>query len=310
MQPPGASSPVSVVIPTHNRADLLRAAVDSVLAQTLPAREIVIADDGSTDHTRAVVSAFEAAGAPIVWLPAPPDGTPPGNRRSAARNRGVAAATAPWIAFLDSDDLWHPLRLERQLADLPRTPDAGFAFCNLQRFDGRGPFGGPYLAPHADYSGQILGELLAEALVLSSTLMVRRTALAAVGGWGSPRLGEDYELALRLAAAYPAGYLPAVLVGLREHPGRTTLAEQERPLLDHIGILQGFVATHPELPAAGRARARHAIANTHIKLARFYLDHGHPARARRHLRAVLWQRPWDRRLPAAYLRSWVPGRRE
>ena len=88
--------PVSVVIPTYNRADLLRAALESVQAQTVPVREIVVVDDGSTDHTAAVVHELTAAGAPILYVPLPHL-----NQRGAARNRGAAATTSPLIAFLE-----------------------------------------------------------------------------------------------------------------------------------------------------------------------------------------------------------------
>ncbi len=300
-------SPVSVVIPTYNRAELLRATLASVVAQTLPPREIAVADDDSTDHTGAVIAAFAAAGAPIVAVPGPPDSPPGTNRRSAARNRGAAATTAPWVAFLDSDDLWEPVRLERQMAALAGQPAAGFAFCNLQQFGpGGAPVAPPYLPRAADYNGRILDALLAEALIPSSTLVARRDALAAVGGWGDVRNGEDYDLTLRLAARYPASYVPEALVRLREHAGRGSRNERERPLADTLTILARFLADHPDLPAPTRARGRRGLANVHYKLARLYLAWGEPAAARRHLRALLRLRPWERRALGAYLRSWAP----
>src|SRR5436305_9869201 len=99
-EPTRTSAPVSVVIPTYNRAALLREALASVLAQTLPAREIAVVDDGSTDETAALVAELTTAGAPIVYLPGSHE-----NRRGPARNWGAAATTAPYIAFLDADDM-------------------------------------------------------------------------------------------------------------------------------------------------------------------------------------------------------------
>src|SRR5437763_17202808 len=92
---------VSVVIPTYDRADLLCEAVGSVLAQTLPAVEVVVVDDGSTDRTPEVVDDLLGQGAPLVYLRGPHL-----NKRGEARNRGVAAASCSLIAFLDSDDVW------------------------------------------------------------------------------------------------------------------------------------------------------------------------------------------------------------
>jgi glycosyltransferase involved in cell wall biosynthesis/peptidoglycan/xylan/chitin deacetylase (PgdA/CDA1 family) len=103
---------VSVVIPTYDRAHLLVRAVESALAQTCPPDEIIVVDDGSTDDTAAVMAALINAKPPhspeIRYFVQGRKGP------SAARNRGIAEAQGEWIAFLDSDDLWHPEKLERQ----------------------------------------------------------------------------------------------------------------------------------------------------------------------------------------------------
>ncbi len=98
---------VSVVIPSYNRAGWLPAAVGSVLAQTHPATEILIVDDGSTDNSAEVCAAFPA---PVRYIRQQNAGV------SAARNRGMREATGEFIALLDSDDLWLPEKLAVQLA--------------------------------------------------------------------------------------------------------------------------------------------------------------------------------------------------
>jgi glycosyltransferase involved in cell wall biosynthesis len=293
---------VSVVIPTYNRAELLHAALDSVLAQTVPAKEIVVVDDGSTDHTVEVVSALQSGGAPIVRLEGPHK-----NRRGEARNRGVAATSSPLVAFLDSDDVWRPNRLQRQLEALENAPGAGFAFCNVYRFDERGLVGEvPCLKPEADYNGSILGEMLEEPLAVSSTLLVRREAFDALRGFADLRMNEDYELTLRLAARYAASYVPDVLVLMREHAGRTSRSARELPLLDYIHIVERFLAAHPEVSSPVRARARKGLANVHFKLARLYAEEGDRAASRRHLWAMVRLRPLNRRALLAGLRSLAP----
>lgn len=292
---------VSVVIPTYNRAELLRLAVQSVLEQTVPVWEIVVVDDGSTDHTSDVIRELIGQGAPLRYLPGAHE-----NRRGPARNRGVAATSAPLIAFLDSDDLWLPQRLARQLAAWAARPEAGFAFCNVHRFDERGLIGPlPCLHPAADYNGAILGAMLEEPLAVPSTLIVRREAFAQVGGFADLPINEDYVLAVRLAAASPASYVPEVLVHMREHTNRTSHAYQEQSLTGYLRIVGEFLAAHPDLPPAVRAQGRRGLANVHAKLAQLYLGVGDKARARSHARALLALRPWDRRALTAW-RAWAP----
>jgi glycosyltransferase involved in cell wall biosynthesis len=110
---PIASRRVSVVVPTFNRAELIQETIESVLRQTTPAHEIIVVDDGSTDSTCAVVRAY---GDRVVLL------SDDHRSAAAARNRGLARATGDWIAFLDSDDIWTPTKLEKQLEYLDRHP--------------------------------------------------------------------------------------------------------------------------------------------------------------------------------------------
>lgn len=117
---------VDVVIPACNAARHLREAIDSALAQTLPPARVIVVDDGSADATASVARGF---GAPVEVI------AHPRNRgAAAARNTGIAAATAPWVAFLDADDRWLRDKLARQCAALEANPDAAFALCRVREF--------------------------------------------------------------------------------------------------------------------------------------------------------------------------------
>src|SRR3954468_14887110 len=102
---------VSIIVPTYNRRELLRDALDSVRRQTFTDWEAIVADDGSTDESAADVDALGDSRLPVLRLP---------HSCSAARvrNAGLGAARGEWIAFLDSDDIWLPNKLEHQLAEL------------------------------------------------------------------------------------------------------------------------------------------------------------------------------------------------
>ena len=114
---------ISVVIPTCNRRDLLPRALDSVLAQTSLADEIIVVDDGSHDGTPELVRRNYPQARLIVQSNA---------GVSAARNRGISSATGEWIAFLDSDDAWLPRKLERQLQSLHNIRN--FDWCTAMKY--------------------------------------------------------------------------------------------------------------------------------------------------------------------------------
>jgi glycosyltransferase involved in cell wall biosynthesis len=94
---------LSVIIPTYNRASLVRAAVDSALRQSVPPHEVLVCDDGSTDDTVVLLQQGFADVPKVKVLSLPHSGLP-----AAARNAGIAAASGEWLGFLDSDDVWLP----------------------------------------------------------------------------------------------------------------------------------------------------------------------------------------------------------
>lgn len=110
---------VSVIIPTYNRASLITQAVDSVLARSYRSVEIIVVDDGSTDETEAVLARY---GHSIRFIRQPNLG------RSEARNTGLEAARGTLVAWLDSDNYWHPGKLAAQVDYLERHPDTGLVF--------------------------------------------------------------------------------------------------------------------------------------------------------------------------------------
>ena len=168
----GSDLSVSAVIPAYNSERFIGDAIQSVLAQTIELAEIIVVDDGSSDHT-----AEAAAGFPRTRVIQRPNGG-----AGAARNTGVHAASGEWIAFLDSDDVWLPRKTEIQLACI--TPEAGVIHCN--RFDPI-KFGSLW---HR------------QAHVSPSGAMVRKQTLLDVGGFEESRaiMGvEDLNLWLRIA---------------------------------------------------------------------------------------------------------------
>ncbi len=128
----GPGSPlVTVVIPTFNRAGMIGQALDSVLAQSYPSREVVVVDDGSTDNTAAVVRAY---GDLVRYVRTERGGV------AHARNVGMRHARGRYLTFLDSDDLLYPYALELQTSLLERFPQAGLVCAEMSGFDDHGFF--------------------------------------------------------------------------------------------------------------------------------------------------------------------------
>ncbi|MFN2617711.1 MAG: glycosyltransferase family 2 protein [Thermoleophilaceae bacterium] len=208
-----ARGAVSVVIPTRDRADLLAVTLRSVLDQTRPPAHVIVADDGSTDHTRRVV---EEAGARLVPNP---DG---GWGASAARNAGLEVVETAYVAFLDSDDLYRPRALERLQTALEAHEGAPFAYGQALAAR-RTPEGWAHegvIKPLPRELSDPLGSLFARNSVPSGGALVRTEAAKAIGGYDPGiAFSEDHAFWLRLAQNGEPAYLPDVVCIHRRHGG-------------------------------------------------------------------------------------------
>ncbi|MCU0722688.1 MAG: glycosyltransferase [Planctomycetes bacterium] len=207
---------MSVVVPTFERRGFVVEAVRSVLAQTWRDLEAVVVDDGSTDGTAEAVAAI---GDPRVRVVRKEH-----SGIAATRNRGIAEARGGFLAFLDSDDLWVPEKLEKQMALF--RGDTGFVYARYRSVsDGRTlrskPVGGP--------SGRIYHALLRRIFVQTSTAVVRREAAEAVGPFDeSLAYADEYDFFLRLAERFPCGFVDEDLVIYRIHGGNESRREKVR----------------------------------------------------------------------------------
>jgi len=214
---------ISVIIPTYNRAWALGEALDSVLAQTYPAVELIVVDDGSTDETPDLLARYGDA---LRVLTLENGGV------SRARNHGISASTGEFIAFLDSDDRWLPDKLAEQAAFFKATPEA--LICQTEEIWIRN---GKRVNPckhHKKPSGDIFEASLHLCLVSPSAVMMRRSLLEDVGLFDeSLPACEDYDLWLRIACRYPVYTTPSPLVV--KHGGHDDQLSKT-PLLDRFRI--------------------------------------------------------------------------
>ena len=204
---------VSVIIPTFNRAHLIREALQSVFAQTFRGYEVIVVDDGSTDNTQEVLTPYLSR---IRYVRQENQGA------SLARNRGILLSQAPYVAFLDSDDKWTPEKLERQVAYLEAHPNAGLVYGQMLSYSLHDTDKKRILPSKIVRSFQ---DLVRESNTIpTSTVLVRRRCFETVGFF-SPAfpVAEDFDLWLRIARHFRIGYVEGVVAEYRVHTSNTTL---------------------------------------------------------------------------------------
>ncbi len=200
-----ARAVIDVILPAYNGAGVIRSALESALAQDVPLR-IIVVDDGSSDDSAAIARSY---GSRVTVITQANQGV------SGARNTGLAAAQAPYVALLDQDDIWQPGKLARQLDLIEAHPDVGLVFTDMRllRRDGTVVEDGflRTTPPYADLDRQPLGNhayLLPESLgqavvrfnfISPSTTLLRRKAIQEIGGFDPAfRLCDDADCWMRL----------------------------------------------------------------------------------------------------------------
>ena len=157
---------VSIIMPAYKAAHVIEQAIGSVIAQTYPAWELLVAEDCGPDDTRQIVRGLAVQDDRIRLIEAEANGGP-----AASRNLALDAATGRWIAFLDSDDMWLPHKLERQLSFHAAHPGAVLSYTSFRRIDETGTDIGHKVTipPDLSYRG-----LLGNTAIATSTVIVDR----------------------------------------------------------------------------------------------------------------------------------------
>lgn len=193
---------ISVIIPSFNRAVLLERAITSVLAQSRLADEIIVINDGSTDNTATLLPERYPE---IKFIHQQHCGV------SAARNAGITAASGDWIALLDSDDIWHHNKLERQQQAVNNTPQ--HLICHSDEFwVSHGKRVNP-MKKHRKTGGDIFQHCLGMCVISPSTVMIHRSLFDEMGLFDETLPAcEDYDLWLRFCSRYQVLYVNEALI--------------------------------------------------------------------------------------------------
>lgn len=236
---------VSVIIPTYNRAATLRRTVDSALAQAYQPIEVIVVDDGSSDSTTEVLDSYGN----MIRAIRQENGGP-----SAARNTGARAAKGEWLAFLDSDDVWLPDKIARQVRIVTSASrPVCCCMCNAAILDDRGDTGMTTFGA-SGVRGQ-LGEgywpdpapLIATRFILfNQVALIRRDSFVRLGGFDPElRLLEDHEFAFRLSLEGPWAFVADPLVEKYNDTGGIGVVAMADPMVHCAAwkrVIEGFLA--------------------------------------------------------------------
>jgi glycosyltransferase involved in cell wall biosynthesis len=237
------SPAISVVIATFNRAAYLPATIDSVLNQSFKDFELIVVDDGSTDDTQAVLTAYGSRLRCFYQKNAGP---------SAARNFGVRQAEGAWIAFQDSDDLSLPEHLAALYHHAQKNPDCGMVFGNGNYLSGTPQSRGketiidPAKSRRLADQGVGLADLFEKSILRLQAALISKQAYNQIGGQDeSLRICMDLDLGLRMLMQVPVLYLDQTLFSYRIHGGNIGRNEELR-LSENIRVIEKLINEFPK----------------------------------------------------------------
>lgn len=270
---------VSVIIPTYNRAAFLEDAVKSVLRQTYPKVELIVIDDGSTDQTKTLVEKYAGK---LTYVYQENKGV------AAARNRGIAEAANPLIAFLDSDDRFAPQKIAVQLAAMQQNSSVLVSHTQ-EKWYRQGQFLNQK-KKHRKESGNLFARCLELCAVGMSTIMVRKELFEVIGFFDEALpCCEDYDLWLRASVAHPFLLIDSPLtiknggrsdqlsvvhrVGMDAYRIRSIINLIDSAVLDETQLQQARLELVRKCTILGKGNLKHgkpAEADYYLQLAREY----------------------------------------
>ncbi|HSQ74331.1 MAG TPA: glycosyltransferase family 2 protein [Bacteroidota bacterium] len=264
----------SIIIPTYNRAPLIGRAVGCALRQTFPAHEIVVVDDGSTDDTIEVVRGIDAR---VQVIPLDHGGP------SRARNRGVALASGEWIAFLDSDDLWHPDYLERMAHAIRETGgEAAIYFSDVEYQYGRSRVMhwsacgfSPERAVTLFRDGSTLAMMGTHPMLIPFSVFRKEAYLHLGGLWEELWSAEDTHLFIKMGLREPlcavGGSGGVVTADERDPENRLTVAFNTATIKRWRGMVKRYrdlLENVPSLSVSQRKVLRTRLAHSYWRISR------------------------------------------
>lgn len=227
---------VSVVVPAHNDADYIRECVDSVMSQSLAPLEIIICDDASTDGTRDIIADLQLASPMLIRSVLHDENV------GCARNfnSGIEASRGRYITLVAADDVWSPKKLEQELGALASS-GCCWAYSAVELYWQDGPHQGQRTAfwgTETAHPGDLFEDILRRNISPRNFLIERQTLVEAGGFDEDFGMYEDWDLKIRLAARYPAAFVPQTGVTYRQHTQGISRGTVDRQLSEATRVLR------------------------------------------------------------------------
>ncbi len=287
------------MVAAYNAERHLAETLESIRSQTFGDLEIIVVDDGSTDGTPGLVAKYPE----VRYLYQPNRGQPP------ARNTGIRAARGVYVAFVDADDLWLPSKLEKQARYLAGHPEAAWVYSDAIVFDSKT---GQIICRIGDriklHEGSVLRPLLLGCFIPSPTPVIRRDVLEEAGLFDEStdrRIGEDWNMWLRIAEKYPVAFINVPLALVRVHDENMTRAANVHQAYQcKRTIVEDAVARTPQLLGSVKPRAMAGIA---VAAGLRLLRSGDAAAARRMFASAIMETPRNLRAYCYFGAACLPG---
>lgn len=280
----GKNPLISVIIPTYNRLELLRETVQSVRNQTFHDFELIVVNDGSSDGTAQWLESQE-------WLR---HVNQKNSGIATSRNRGAAMAKGQWLAFLDHDDIWAPDKLEIQADFVRQNPGVGLVAARHVRLGTRHS-----TSRRREWiKGDLLVKAYSESFIHTSSVMIRRDVFDKIGGFPTHyRFADEFDVWLKIAAAYPIAYADDTLVFIRFYESNTSHNRIGVRTDTYDILMRNYDATR--IP---RNIFLKTMSDHDISFGRAYLGAGDYQEALRWFRESVKRTPWRPRSWRYYLK--------
>jgi len=278
---------VSVIIHTYNNEKFIAETVESVLNQTYKDYEIIVVDDGSVDGTRETLMPYMQK---IRYHYKENGGI------ASAKNAGINLSQSEFVAFLDHDDLWVPDKLQLQMECFKENPLLGLVYAKYTSFrDGKEL----RTKPEKGYSGWIFKELLAKSFIQTSTVVVKKKCLNAVGPYDeSFSLGDEYDMFLRISKKFQCGFVNKGLTRYRVHD---TNASNNDFLFDNenLGVYKKIYNNFTDLDTEEKKILRKRIARYSMKVAEGLNSQGKLEESKKYQKEALRYLPFYKRITSS-----------